>query len=82
MTQPADDEERSPSDDAPAPHGDRQPSKSTDECQLIDVYDQAPEGYEGTCLRPLGLCELGGSCDACWYNSNREDSIKQRPDGD
>lgn len=20
-----------------------------------------------TCLRPLGLCELGGSCDSCWY---------------
>jgi hypothetical protein len=20
-----------------------------------------------TCLRPLGLCELGGACDACWY---------------
>jgi len=20
-----------------------------------------------SCLRPLGLCELGGSCDSCWY---------------
>jgi len=20
-----------------------------------------------TCLRPLGLCELGGACEACWY---------------
>ncbi len=29
--------------------------------------DLRPEGYEGTCLRPLGLCELGGCCDACWY---------------
>jgi hypothetical protein len=26
-----------------------------------------PEGAESTCLRPLGLCELGGACDACWY---------------
>jgi hypothetical protein len=35
--------------------------------KFISVYDYRPEGYDGTCLRPLGLCELGGSCDACWY---------------
>jgi len=35
---------------------------------LVRVYDRRPEGYEGSCLRPLGLCELGGCCDICWYN--------------
>lgn len=34
---------------------------------LISVYENCPEGYDGTCLRPLGLCELGGCCDVCWY---------------
>ena len=34
---------------------------------LTSVYENRPDGYEGTCLRPLGLCELGGSCDTCWY---------------
>jgi len=34
----------------------------------VKVYDNRPEGYDGTCLRPLGLCELGGCCDSCWYN--------------
>ena len=32
-----------------------------------DVYADRPEDYDGTCLRPLGLCELGGCCDSCWY---------------
>jgi hypothetical protein len=27
-----------------------------------------PDTAESTCLRPLGLCELGGSCDTCWYS--------------
>jgi hypothetical protein len=26
-----------------------------------------PADYNGTCLRPLGLCELGGCCEVCWY---------------
>jgi hypothetical protein len=34
---------------------------------LIKVDDEKPEGYDGTCLRPLGLCELGMCCDVCWY---------------
>ena len=33
---------------------------------LVQVDDRRPEGYEGSCLRPMGLCDLG-SCDACWY---------------
>jgi len=35
--------------------------------QLVTVDDEKPEGYEAGCLRPLGLCELGGCCDICWY---------------
>jgi hypothetical protein len=39
--------------------GERVATPSLDDAQHSD--------YDGTCLRPLGLCELGGSCDACWY---------------
>lgn len=35
---------------------------------FIAVRELNVEGYDGTCLRPLGLCELGGCCDACWYS--------------
>ncbi len=31
------------------------------------VHERSPEDYDGTCLRPLGLCDLGGCCDSCWY---------------
>jgi hypothetical protein len=40
---------------------------SSRETIYVKVEDARPEGYDGTCLRPLGLCELGGCCDACWY---------------
>jgi hypothetical protein len=33
----------------------------------VKMAEACPEGYDGTCLRPLGLCELGGSCEVCWY---------------
>lgn len=33
----------------------------------IRVEDRRPADYDGTCLRPLGLCELGGCCDVCFY---------------
>jgi hypothetical protein len=33
----------------------------------VKVDEVRPESYDGTCLRPLGLCELGGACDTCWY---------------
>ena len=36
--------------------------------KLVKVHDLRPEGYDGTCLRPLGLCDLGGCCDSCWYS--------------
>lgn len=36
---------------------------------LVSVTKQPrPDGDTSTCLRPLGLCELGGCCDACWYS--------------
>lgn len=33
----------------------------------------APDGYAGTCLRPRGLCELGGCCDLCIHNPDPKD---------
>jgi hypothetical protein len=47
-----------PSAQPPSPSVDVSPVKMTGAC---------PETYDGTCLRPLGLCELGGCCDVCWY---------------
>jgi hypothetical protein len=44
---------------------DRRTESSVPEYVRID--EVRPEDYDGTCLRPLGLCELGGCCDACWY---------------
>lgn len=35
---------------------------------LVETEELKGEGYDGSCLRPLGLCELGGSCDICWYS--------------
>ena len=35
--------------------------------EVVGVYDNRPEGYDGSCLRPLGFCDLGGCCDVCWY---------------
>lgn len=43
--------------------------------KVVGVYDNRPEGYDGSCLRPLGFCDLGGCCDVCWYrpdNPNRK----------
>jgi hypothetical protein len=55
------------------------PDCASTELRLVDVYANAPADYAGTCLRPLGLCELGGACDSCWYNSNRPESLGSRP---
>ena len=35
--------------------------------QYVVVSKMRAEDDTDTCLRPLGLCELGGACDACWY---------------
>lgn len=45
----------------------RSSSSPPNEASQVKMTDGCPEGYDGTCLRPLGLCELGGSCDVCWY---------------
>lgn len=34
--------------------------------RLVDVNELRGENAESTCLRPLGLCDLG-ACDVCWY---------------
>ena len=33
----------------------------------VKTSEMRSEDDNDTCLRPLGLCELGGSCDSCWY---------------
>ena len=35
--------------------------------KLVKIEALRPEGYTGTCLRPMGLCDLG-ACDGCMYN--------------
>lgn len=35
--------------------------------EYVLVGDLRSDDDTTTCLRPLGLCELGGACDACWY---------------
>lgn len=44
------------------------PESGTSKIVYVATDDLRPEGAESTCLRPLGLCELGGACDACWYH--------------
>ncbi len=41
--------------------------EDTGQAEVVGVYNNRPEGYEGSCLRPLGFCDLGGCCDICWY---------------
>jgi hypothetical protein len=55
--------------------------------QLVKVDDLRPAGQsEETCLRPLGLCELGGACEACWYRPDhprfKEARRKQQTDSE
>jgi hypothetical protein len=47
--------------------------------RYIRVDEQRPEGDTGTCLRPLGLCELGGCCDVCWYRHDHPRFRKKSP---
>ena len=41
-----------------------------------------PTDAESTCLRPLGLCELGGCCDICWYRPGHPRFSEKRTPGD
>jgi hypothetical protein len=55
--------------DAAAPaDADGTENAGTGGVKLVKTAEMKPEGYQGTCLRPLGLCELGGACDTCWYS--------------
>ncbi|MCU0690656.1 MAG: hypothetical protein MUF54_04580 [Polyangiaceae bacterium] len=47
--------------------GHEQELQDANSCETVNVHEHKVEGYDGTCLRPLGLCELGGCCDVCWY---------------
>ena len=42
-------------------------ARSGRQVEYVKVGEMRSTDDEGTCLRPLGLCELGGSCDSCWY---------------
>ena len=46
------------------PGGDDSPAERV---EYVAVDDLRADDDTTTCLRPLGLCELGGACDACWY---------------
>jgi hypothetical protein len=46
----------------------------------VKVKDLRPDGYDSSCLRPLGLCTLGGCCDTCWYRPNHP-RFSQTDDG-
>jgi len=47
------------------------PEKTPERVKLIQIRELRPKGEKGACLRPLGLCELGGCCDVCWYGGAR-----------
>lgn len=44
------------------------PNEGMDGLRLVSVADLRAPDAVSSCLRPLGLCELGGACDACWYS--------------
>jgi hypothetical protein len=62
----------------PASERDHEETGTPSGLHSVKMTDACPEDYDGTCLRPLGLCELGGSCDVCWYRPDhprfRDDS--------
>lgn len=49
---------------------------------MVKTESLRPEGYEGSCLRPLGLCDLGGCCDVCWYGSSNKQARKSSTPAD
>ncbi|MFC1848763.1 hypothetical protein ACFL27_01025 [candidate division CSSED10-310 bacterium] len=48
---------------------------------LVNTNSLREEGDTNTCLRPLGLCELGGCCDVCWYGPNSPQNKTKPPRG-
>lgn len=58
--------------------GDQSESQAPESGQaLVNVQERSGD-YDGTCLRPLGLCELGGACDVCWYRPDHPRFEKQK----
>ena len=54
----------------PAPDGDFDPivaDAPRSKVTYVKTTEMRSADDTDTCLRPLGLCELGGSCDSCWY---------------
>ncbi len=47
---------------------------------VVRVDELRPADTESPCLRPLGLCELGGCCDACWYSPDHPRFQNRRED--
>jgi hypothetical protein len=58
-----------------APDGEESPAVSL---EYVTVDDLRSEDDTTTCLRPLGLCELGGACEACWYRPDHPRFRTQR----
>ncbi|MBU0755976.1 MAG: hypothetical protein KJ645_12605 [Planctomycetes bacterium] len=54
----------------------KSPKKPPTKLKLVKTKDLRPEGDLGHCLRPLGLCDLGGCCDICWYGSEEYNGKK------
>ncbi len=48
----------------------------------VNVKDLRPAEDEDTCLRPLGLCDLGGCCDVCFYNPEKQAARAKKQDGE
>lgn len=70
MTRPREDADSSVSSPTPSPvDGPGVDYVKVGELRSADDHD--------TCLRPLGLCELGGSCDSCWYRPDHPRFKKQ-----
>ncbi len=43
------------------------------------VYQDTPGGYDGSCLRPRGRCEMGGCCDLCWHSPDHPRHAGREP---
>jgi hypothetical protein len=60
--------------------GSDKPGKKAPRVVYVKTGALQPEGSEGRCLRPLGLCDLGGCCEVCWYGTaNKNASRPSKP---
>ena len=60
------------------PAGNSESKTKSSGVKLVKTEELKPEGYEGSCLRPLGLCDLGGACEVCWYSSANSKARKSK----